>query len=206
MAVGGLLALATGCPPAATTEPPKGTTTPPPHATTPPGSTDHATPGSTDHATPKTETMSGKVTKAEKDKVMFKDEANKEQTADVGADTKVTIDGAAGKAEDIKDGSTVTVTKKGDTVTSIEAKKPTAAPPPPPPPAEAMTMSGKVTKAEKDKVMFKDDAGKEQTAAVGADTKVTIDGKEDKAENIKDGMTVTVTKKGDAITKIEAKK
>ncbi len=57
---------------------------------------------------------------------------------------------------------------------------------------------------DKDKVTLSVD-GKDTTVMTGPDTKVTIDGKDDKLENVKKDNMVTVTTKGDMATKIEAK-
>jgi hypothetical protein len=147
MAVGGLLALATGCPPATTSEPPKtspGATgtghapptadkTPPvgttdkdkaPAATdkdkTPPAADKDKTPPATDKdKTPAaTEPIKGKVTKAEGNKITVE---GKEYTIPESA--KVTVDGAADKkASDIKEGNMVTITEKDGKVTAVDVK------------------------------------------------------------------------------------
>lgn len=73
------------------------------------------------------------------------------------------------------------------------------------------THEGKVVKAEAGKLTMSDKDGKNQhTHAIGADAKVSCDGKECKVEDLKPGATVKVTteKKGDkvVVTKVEAKK
>jgi len=61
-----------------------------------------------------------------------------------------------------------------------------------------------VKTAAADKVTVTDQDNKEQVLAIGADTKVTIDGKDAKADAIKKDSSVTATKVGDKVTKIEA--
>jgi predicted regulator of Ras-like GTPase activity (Roadblock/LC7/MglB family) len=75
---------------------------------------------------------------------------------------------------------------------------------------KAGTHEGKVVKAEAGKLTMTDAAGKEHAHTVGADAKVTFDGKECKLEDLKAGTKVKVTteKKGDKIvvTKVEGSK
>ncbi len=119
---------------------------------------------------------------------------------------KVTIDGKDAKVVDIKPDSDVTVTSKGDEVTSVAAKGPAAPPPPPPPPpAKETKATGKVTKVEKDMLTLKDDAGKDVSFIVPDSAKVTIDGKDGVLQEVKEDSAVTVTSKGDEVTKVEAK-
>jgi len=72
------------------------------------------------------------------------------------------------------------------------------------------THEGKVVKAESGKLTMTDKDGKEHSHDIGADAKVTCDGKECKLEDLKAGYPVKVTaeKKGDkvVVTKVEAKK
>jgi Cu/Ag efflux protein CusF len=73
------------------------------------------------------------------------------------------------------------------------------------------THEGKVVKAEKGKLTMTDkDGKKEHSHDIGADAKITMDGKEAKLEDLKAGTMVKVTaeKKGDkvVVTKVEAKK
>jgi Cu/Ag efflux protein CusF len=72
------------------------------------------------------------------------------------------------------------------------------------------THEGKVVKAEAKKLTMTDKDGKEHAHDVGADAKVTCDGKECKLEELKAGMKIKVTteKKDEklVVTKIEAEK
>src|SRR5262245_58621271 len=73
------------------------------------------------------------------------------------------------------------------------------------------THEGKVVKVETGKLTMADKEGKNQhTHVIKADTKITLDGKESRLEDLKAGypVKVTVEKKGDEniVTKIEATK
>ena len=73
------------------------------------------------------------------------------------------------------------------------------------------THEGKVVKAEKGTLTMTDkDGKKEHTHAIGADAKISCDGKDCKLEELKPGTMVKVTaeKKGDkvVVTKVEGKK
>ncbi len=120
---------------------------------------------------------------------------------------KVTIDDKDGTLDDVKKDSTVTVVSKGDVVTKVDVKSPAAPPPPPPPPppAKETKSAGKVTKVEKDKLTLKDDEGKEKSFTVPETAKVTIDGKDGLLDDVKNDSAVTVTSKGDEVTKVEVK-
>ena len=146
----------------------------------------------------------GKVISAEGGKLTVK-VGGEGMTFTVPETAKVTVDGKEGKVGDIKPDSDVTVTSKGDEVTSVAAKGPAAPPPPPPPPAKESKATGKVTKVEKDTLTLKDDAGKDKSFIVPDTAKVTIDGKDGVLQEVKEDSTVTVTSKGDEVTKVEAK-
>ena len=62
-----------------------------------------------------------------------------------------------------------------------------------------------MTKVEKDTLTLKDDAGKDKSFIVPDTAKVTIDGKDGVLQDVKEDSTVTVTSKGDEVTKVEAK-
>jgi Cu/Ag efflux protein CusF len=73
------------------------------------------------------------------------------------------------------------------------------------------THEGKVVKAEEGKLTMKDKDGKnEHTHMIGADAKVTLDGKASRLVDLKAGFPVkiTVEQKGDknVVTKVEATK
>ena len=205
LVAGGLLALTTGCPPGTTSSavPPPGPsasgTTPPPSGTTPP-------PANTNTPSPaKPMEAKGTVKSAAKDKVVITDAKGKDWDLDVTPDTKVTINGKKGTAEEIKKDSEVSATLKDGKAATIDATSAAPPPPLPPPPAnEPKEAKGKVKSAAKDKVVITDAKGMDWDLAVTADTKVTIDDKKGEAENIKKGSEVTATTVGDKVTKIDA--
>ena len=151
----------------------------------------------------------GTVKSAEKDRIVVIDAEKKERILEVAADTKVTIDGKPGKAEDIKKGDTATVTSKEGKATRIEVKgsaEPPPPPPPPPPPKEKTT-TGKVNKVDRDNktVSVKDDAGKDHAFTIGADAKVTIDSRDGKLADLKVDETASITEVDGKVTKIDVK-
>jgi hypothetical protein len=73
------------------------------------------------------------------------------------------------------------------------------------PPVSEAKHEGTVVSVDKEKLVMKDKDGKEMAHKVGADAKITVDGKEGKLEELKKDASITVTTKGDAVTKIEAK-
>ncbi len=80
-----------------------------------------------------------------------------------------------------------------------------AAPPPPPPPVpDLKEAKGKVKSVEKDKIVITDAKEKDWELALAPDAKVTIDGKEGKAEDIKKGSEVIVFLKDGKVTEIKA--
>ncbi len=225
LAAGGLLALTTGCPPGTTSSfvPAAGTTpggTTPggttPGGTTPGGTTPGGTvkpgPGGTTPGTGagKEGTVTGKVTKAEGDKITVKPETGEAKDYTISDDKVVMIDGKAGKASEIKRGDTATVTwNKEGKVTAVEVKAPGGANPPPlpPPPADKSgKITGKVTKAEGDKITVKPETGEAKDYTISDDKVVTINDKPGKASEIKMGDTVTVTwDKEGKVTAVEDK-
>jgi len=147
----------------------------------------------------------GKVISADKGKLTVS-VGGEGMTFTVPETAKVTIDGKEGSLESVKKDSSVTVVSKGDVVINVEAKSPAEPPPPPPPPpAKETTTTGKVSKVEKDTLTLKDDAGKDKSFIVPDTAKVTIDGKDAVLQEVKEGSAVTVTSKGDEVTKVEAK-
>ncbi len=147
----------------------------------------------------------GKVVSAAKGKLTV-NVGGEDRSFTVPETAMVTIDGKEGGLETIKKDSSVTVTSKGDQVLNVEAKSPSEPPPPPPPPpAKETKTTGKVTKIEKDTLTLKDDAGKNKSFIVPDTAKVTIDGKDGVLQEVKEDSAVTVTSKGDEVTKVEAK-
>jgi hemoglobin len=153
---------------------------------------------------PKETTTTGKVVRVEGNKLTVNVDG-KEQSIQVSPEAKVVIDGKDGKVENIKKDSTATVTSKGEVVTKVEANSPVPPLPPPLPGGKETIAAGKVTKVEKDKLTLKDDEGKEKSFTVPETAKLTINGKDGKLVDVKTDSSVTVTSKGDEVTKVEVK-
>jgi hypothetical protein len=155
-----------------------------------------------------TTTTTGKISKIDKEKktITLKDDAGKETAVPVAAETKITVDGAADKKiDDLKEGQTVVVKAKGDSVASIEAKATT------PPPAETpKPIMGKVVKAEAGKITLSVD-GKDKEFPAPATAKVTIDAADKKPDDLKDlkpddKTTATITSDKDGkVTAVDVK-
>jgi ribosomal 50S subunit-recycling heat shock protein len=167
LVVGGLLALTTGCPPGSTTAPDK------PKDNKPTG-------GDTTTQPPKP--VTGEVKKVEGAKITIID------TEYIIPETvKVMIDGKEKKPADIKAGDTATITfDKDKKVTAVDVKP--AAPVIPPVDTTPKPVMGEVKKSDGGKITVGD---KDYTIPDAA--KVTIDGKDKKAADIKVGDTVTIT-------------
>lgn len=139
-------------------------------------------------------THDGKVVSITHEKLVMTNKHStdsKEHSHKLASDAKVTLDGKACKAEDLKTGMKIRVTTKtsdAKVATHIEAidKHETF----------ANTHDGKVVSITSSKLMMtnKDD-GKEHSHSVSADTKVTCDGKDCKASDLKAGMKIRVTTK-----------
>ncbi len=221
LAVGGLLALTTGCPPGSTSEevrpmgpPPGGSGTMPPAGTTGAPHSGTTTPPAgttTQPATDKSGTAEGKVTKSEGGKFTIKTDKGEKEFA-TPEDKDVKTSGKAGKAADIKEGADAKVTTdKEGKVTAVEVTPAAAVNPTPPTPTPASPPTeGKVTKIDGDKVTVKPTAGEAKEFTVPADATVTIDGKDKKTADLKDvkpddKTTATVTEDKGKVTKIEIK-
>ena len=76
-------------------------------------------------------TVSGKATKIAKDGVTLQGADGKETAFTIPADAKVLIDGKEGKLENVRPGSTIAVTRKGDVIVAVEARSANARPQPP---------------------------------------------------------------------------
>ena len=118
------------------------------------------------------------------------DKDNKEHTHKLATDVKVTLDGKACKAEELRAGMKIrvtTTTKDAKVATQIEAidKNETF----------ANTHDGKVVSITSSKLMMTNKDGKEDSHSVLADTKVTLDGKVCKTSDLKAGMKIRVTTK-----------
>ncbi len=145
----------------------------------------------------------GKVVSITHTSLVMTSKGGPEHTHALTAATKLTLDGVACKAEDIKPGEMVRVTTHtmGDKVAVMEV--------------EALhknhmfanTHGGTLVSWTDKKLVMKDAEGKEHTHALSAHAKMCCDGKECKASDLKAGMKIQVTTKpGDKgeITEIEA--
>ena len=111
------------------------------------------------------------------------------------ADLKAALVKNGVKADDVKAVLGAVETTRKDIVEG--------AAPPPPPPTEA---KGTVKSAAKDKVVITDADKKDWDLFITADTKVTIDGKDDAADKIPVGASVIATEDKDGkVTKVDAK-
>jgi ribosomal 50S subunit-recycling heat shock protein len=183
LVVGGLLALTTGCPPGSTTEPKKEEK-----------KDKDKTPGG-DTTTQPPKPVSGEVKKSEGGKITVGDTEYAIPDA-----AKVTIDGKDKKAADIKAGDTATITfDKDKKVTAVDVKP--AATVIPPVDTTPKPVSGAVTKSEGGKITVGD-----MEYAIPDAAKVTIDGKDKKAADIKAGDTATITfDKDKKVTAVDVK-
>lgn len=145
----------------------------------------------------------GKVVSITDSALVMTSKGGPEHTHVLTADTKLTLDGEACKAEDIKAGSKIRVTTHttGDKVAVMEV--------------EALlkdrlfanTHDGKFVSLVDKKLVMKDTEGKEHSHMVTVDAKLICDGKECKATDLKAGMLIRVTtKRGDKneVREIEA--
>lgn len=153
----------------------------------------------------KTATHDGIVVSITSGKLVMTTKLNnesKEHSHKLAADTKLTLDGKACKAADIKVGTKIRVTtKKGESqvVSLIEAidKNETF----------ANTHDGSVVSITSSKLVMKNRDGKEHSHAVSADTTVSCDGQVCKFSDLKPGMRIRVTLESaspHAATRIEA--
>jgi truncated hemoglobin YjbI/antitoxin (DNA-binding transcriptional repressor) of toxin-antitoxin stability system len=148
----------------------------------------------------------GKVVNGEKDKLIVLVDG-KSRTFTVPDTAKVIINGKDGKLEDLyfERGTTVVIASKGDVVTRIVATVEAKVPVPPPPPVKETTHSGKISAAGADSLTIKTNEDKEVKYSVPATAKILLNGEETKLADLREGASVTITKKGDLVTKVEAK-
>jgi hypothetical protein len=116
------------------------------------------------------------------------DKDAKEHAHTIADDAKLTLDGKACKAEDLKAGTQIRVTTKTGAPTvaiAIEAidKNETF----------ANTHDGKVVSTTATKLVMTDKDGKEHSHTIMDDAKVTLDGKACKAADLKAGTKIRVT-------------
>lgn len=145
----------------------------------------------------------GKVVSITSTQLVMTSKGGPEHTHALTAATKLTLDGVACKAEDIKAGERVRVTTHttGDKVAvmAVEALHKNH--------MFANSHDGTFVSLTDKKLVMKDAEGKEHTHAISAHAKVCCDGKECKASDLKAGMKIQVTTKhGDKgeVTEIEA--
>ncbi len=140
-------------------------------------------------------THDGKFVSVSGNKLMMTNKDGKEHSHTLAADAKVTCDGKACKAADLKAGTKIRVTTKNDdtkAVTRIEAidKHETFA-------AAANTHEGKFVSLTDHKLVMTDAKGKEHSHTLAKDATMTCDGKACKADHLKAGMKIRVTTKQD---------
>ncbi len=147
-------------------------------------------------------THDGKVVSVNGNQLVMKGKAGKEHTHTLAADAKVTCDGDACKAADLKAGMKIRVTTKHDdkkVATHVEAldKHETF----------ANSHDGKFVSIVDHKLTMTNHKGKEHTHMLAADATMTCDGKACKIDQLKAGMKIRVTtEKGEAgkATHVEA--
>ncbi len=133
----------------------------------------------------------GKVVSITDTALVMTSKGGPEHTHALTADTKLTLDGEACKAADIKAGAKVrvTTTKTGDkeAVTYVEAIDKSRMFP--------NSHDGQVVSITSNKLVMTGADGKEHSHAISAHTKVCCDTKECKATDLKPGMKIRVTTK-----------
>ena len=143
--------------------------------------------------------IKGQVKRAARDRLTVTGDDHKDWDLLVAADTRVIIDARVGKAEDIKVGSTVTVTERDGKVVTVEAQSPA-----PPPPAFERTYTGQVLAANQNNLILNIRGVGVMTFVILADTRVTIDGMDSNVFNIQANWSATVKMKGDKLAAIDA--
>lgn len=144
----------------------------------------------------------GKFVSVSGDQLVMTNKNCKEHTHTLAADAKVTRDGIACKAADLKAGTKIRVTTNRDdkkVATHVEAIDTQA--------TFADTHDGKFVSLTDNKLAMTNSKGKEHSHTLAADATLTCDGQACKAEQLKAGMKIRVTTKhGDAsvATHVEA--
>ena len=144
----------------------------------------------------------GKFVSASGDQMVMANKNGKEHTHTLAADAKVTLDGKAIKAADLKAGMKIRVTTKKDdkkVATQVEALDKNT--------LFADTHDGKFISITDNKLVMTNSKGKEHSHTLAADATMTCDGMVCKAEQLKAGMKIRVTtEKGEAglATHVEA--
>ena len=139
-------------------------------------------------------THDGKVVSITGDKLVMTSKEGKEHSHTLTADAKLTLDGKACKAADLKAGTRIRVTTQGadkSVASRIEGldKNPDFA---------SNRHDGKVVSITGNKLVMTGTQGKEEhTCTLTADVKVTCDGKVCKSSDLKPGMRIRVTSESD---------
>jgi len=149
-------------------------------------------------------TMDGTVVSVSGDKLTMTDKEGKEHSHALSANVKVTCDGKACTAADLKAGMRIRVTTDAaapHAAARVEALEKVAA-------FASSSHDGKVVSITGNKLVMTNMEGKEEhTCNLTADAKVTCDGKLCKASDLKPGMRIRVTSESTdahAATRIEA--
>lgn len=134
-------------------------------------------------------THDGKVVSISNDKLVMKSQDGQEHSHTLAPNAKVTCDGNACKASDLKTGMQIRVTtKRDDPRVAIEVESLGRNP------LFANTHEGKVVSIAGNKLVMSDrQDGPEHSHILAADANVTCDGKACKASDLKTGMTIRVT-------------
>ena len=144
----------------------------------------------------------GKFVSVTGDQLVMANKNGKEHSHTLAADAKVTCDGIACKAADLKAGMKIRVTTKKDdkkVATQVEALDKNT--------LFADTHDGKFISITDNKLVMTNSKGKEHSHTLAADATMTCDGMVCKAEQLKAGMKIRVTtEKGEAglATHVEA--
>jgi len=151
----------------------------------------------------KDSTHDGKVVSITGDKLVMANKDGKEHSHALARDVKLTLDGKACKAADLKAGTRIRVTTRGadkQLATRIEGldKNPEFA---------SNRHDGKLVSISSSKLVMANKDGKEHSHTLNADVKLTLDGKACQAADLKSGTRIRVTTESDqpnAVTRVEA--
>lgn len=150
----------------------------------------------------KEHTHDGKFVSFSGDQLVMANKNGKEHSHTLALDAKVTCDGNACKATDLKAGTKIRVTTKGDdkkVATHVEAIDKNA--------NFANTHDGKFVSITGRKLAMTDSRGMEHSHSLAKDATMTCDGNPCKVDQLKVGMKIRVTtEKGNAgvVTHVEA--
>jgi len=138
----------------------------------------------------KPNTHDGKVVSITGEKLVMSNKEGQEHSHKLAADAKLTLDGKACKAADLKAGTRIRVTTQGtdkavaSRIEGIDKNREFA----------SDRQDGKFVSITGNKLVMTGTQGKqEQTCTLSADVKVTCDGKACKSSDLKPGMKIRVT-------------